>query len=664
MSSIVTRWLGLLLLAAAVTQTSGSVRACGPHFPNSVIVEGDGFVTSAPAAGFRSLVERIVIPTPRFRANRVWPVEQQAFTDRTGRRELLARLRALKVPAGVREDVLFSHADFRTALRQRRTGDHEGPLPTLHARMPAEFSLYLRGAAAYHADDRAGARAHWERILALPASERRYRSVWAAYMIGRSLVEDRPGEAPAWFERARTFARSGFHDRTALAAASYGWEARAALNHQDVARALELYLFQYATGDDSGLTSMRMAAAQALAADDERLAAVARNRIAREIVNAEVLAWHSAFLEWGHASKKSMLRWLAAVEAHGPADMRDADRLAWAAYRVGADDVAARWLAKAEPTSVIASWIRAKLLLRDGRIDEAATLLSTVVRSFESGAGADVELVWPSLEERQDTADKARGELAALRLSRGEAVQALDVLVRCERHWIDAAYIAELVLTPDELAAFVERVPTESRHADALRSLCARRFMRRDRYDDALAVVGEQRAWIQSFVDAVRLGRDASMPATERGLALWAAARTMRKHGMEIRGTELAPDFAIWNGAYEWPDLRSIRLDNDGPLTKPTPDERLRLKQRTDTVPNRRYHYRFVAADLGWEAAALMPDESEATARVLCTAGSWIKIADPDWADRFFQALVRRCGTTKLGAEAARLKWFPKIESD
>ena len=55
-----------------------------------------------------------------------------------------------------------------------------------------------------------------------------------------------------------------------------------------------------------------------------------------------------------------------------------------------------------------------------------------------------------------------------------------------------------------------------------------------------------------------------------------------------------------------------------------------------------------------------MPDDSEETAKVLCTAGGWLKALDPKAANRFFKALVTRCGETALGREAKRTKWFPK----
>jgi len=57
-----------------------------------------------------------------------------------------------------------------------------------------------------------------------------------------------------------------------------------------------------------------------------------------------------------------------------------------------------------------------------------------------------------------------------------------------------------------------------------------------------------------------------------------------------------------------------------------------------------------------------MENDSEETASVLCVAGSWLKGRDPQTADLFYKALVRRCGRTAMGAEADRKRWFPQIE--
>ena len=63
-------------------------------------------------------------------------------------------------------------------------------------------------------------------------------------------------------------------------------------------------------------------------------------------------------------------------------------------------------------------------------------------------------------------------------------------------------------------------------------------------------------------------------------------------------------------------------------------------------------------------AASLLPNDSGETARILCTAGGWIKNSDPGEANRFYQALVIRCPGTALGKQAAARKWFPEEKTE
>lgn len=95
-------------------------------------------------------------------------------------------------------------------------------------------------------------------------------------------------------------------------------------------------------------------------------------------------------------------------------------------------------------------------------------------------------------------------------------------------------------------------------------------------------------------------------------------------------------------------------------LTASSADEHGRAG-RSAIAPSRRWHYRYVAAELTWSAAELLPNETDETARVLGEAGSWLKARDLKNAERFYKALVRRRGTTDLGREAGRLHWFPAL---
>jgi hypothetical protein len=131
----------------------------------------------------------------------------------------------------------------------------------------------------------------------------------------------------------------------------------------------------------------------------------------------------------------------------------------------------------------------------------------------------------------------------------------------------------------------------------------------------------------------------------------------MRAEGMSLRGTELGPDYAIWHGYYSH-GLSLLSREQLPDRLRPSSDELVRASL-PEIDSGHRFHYRYTAADLAWTASTLMPDDNEVTARVLTEAGGWLKARDPRTANRFYQALVRRCANTPQGEEAARKHWFP-----
>jgi hypothetical protein len=76
-----------------------------------------------------------------------------------------------------------------------------------------------------------------------------------------------------------------------------------------------------------------------------------------------------------------------------------------------------------------------------------------------------------------------------------------------------------------------------------------------------------------------------------------------------------------------------------------------------------RWHYRYIASDLLWRAAALLPDQTDAKARVLLEAGNWLKYTYPKAADRYYKALVRKCDQTEIGRAAKAQRWFPRVDA-
>ncbi len=153
-------------------------------------------------------------------------------------------------------------------------------------------------------------------------------------------------------------------------------------------------------------------------------------------------------------------------------------------------------------------------------------------------------------------------------------------------YWTDAAYVAERVLTIDELRAYVDKTwpadlaahydpnannnsgegegdvwgvtdaglapAPDARIAYDLRYLLGRRLIRAGRHEDAQAYLPKPR---QSPADALRQalaeGKDDKRPAPERARSLFRAACLTRHQGLELLGTELEPDWFLWDGEYE-----------------------------------------------------------------------------------------------------------------
>jgi hypothetical protein len=252
----------------------------------------------------------------------------------------------------------------------------------------------------------------------------------------------------------------------------------------------------------------------------------------------------------------------------------------------------------------------------------------------------------------------------------------MDMLLRgC--YWGDAAYVAERVLTVDELRGVVDRITDHDARMlghpslqwpqaeplacrTEIRYLLGRRLAREGRWADATAYMpASVQAWSHEIDHGLRQGEDPSLPADLRAQALWVAAQRMRESGMELVGTELWPDHHRVGGRFWGDDELQKRIQSPPAIgVLPTRLEMERAEAAHPT-PALRFHYRYVAAELAWRAASLMPDQDPRTATVLWRAGRWLAPRDPKAADRFYKALVRRCGNTPLGEAARRERWLP-----
>lgn len=686
------RRLPSLWIAAALLAAVPVLWACAPYLPNWLL-GSDEDLFRGPTGRFTAELDRLQpsYSRPPYRA----VASKEGFdaevlaADRADLAQALEdhgtwtmlRVKVVENVVRFREDL----AKVRSARESRLTGTKPGrPVPTgLTVPKPLlpEFADYLEGALAYHEGRYDDAVRAWERLLRRPKDERRFRSTWAAFMIGKVYFLSDRDRAVKSFQLTRDLAMEGFSDRLGLAVSSFGWEAYAELGRDRYAAALILYAQQLRAGDPGALVSLKLTCADLLD-QPEALIRVAKNPEARGIFTAWIVS----------RNPEGRAAWERAIAAADVRGVEGADRLAWAAYLSGDFPASSSWLERADKTSTMAKWVRARLLLRDGKLDQARDLLAEVHEDLGNlGISLDdaMQIVYETGEVLA-APERASGEEAAIRVLQRDYEGALHRFLRAG-YWMDAAYLAEQVLTLDELKGYVDESwpaelaakyepptgdawepllvggytePPEERLARDLRYLLGRRLAREGRRGEAAAYLPpEHRPAMEGLAAHIEAGRNRKRPAAERARELFQAACLLRDQGMALTGTEVEPDWTLVDGDYnveEWTfGSRDVRRKNQ--VLREMPDEAARVKHNR-VKPWKRFHYRYRAADLAWEAAALLPSGDE-KAGVLATAGGWLEARDPQAAERFYKQLVRCCGTTDLGREADELRWFPAADA-
>ncbi|WP_395833658.1 hypothetical protein [Cystobacter fuscus] len=600
--------LACLSLLGVLTLPVRPARACGPEFPPQFLEDRAGTLSVLPSSAF--LIE----------AGRLVPRPPDAF-----------QVMESQEPEGA------------------RTGGGA-----------EETALYEAGARAFHAARWDEARERFQDVLALPPEQRRRFSTVAAYMLGR-MAEPAP-EAHERFAAVRALVREGFEDPLGLAVASLGEEARRYLGEDDAA-AVRLYAEQAAHGSETGKTSL-LFVARALAQDVPRSRRALHEPVVQRLLTT--YAWTRGHEEiWAEDGTTSHPPALAALmeELAAVPTLSGADRLAATAWREGRFDLAERFAGR-ERTPLDA-WVRAKLALRRGDRAAADQWLA------EAREGFPYEEDWVGDPYRYPLRPRVRVDVerTLLALLRDDFTRAAEhALSSCS--WPDLAYVAERVLSVEELQRLVAthasgpelqcqpesvfrwdetRVPP--RVSEQLHLLLARRLLREGRGAEALehfrGTPWEEPA--RQYVDALDRARSAWWDV-DKARALYTAARLARTPGMELLGTEGAPDWSWVEGDYElgtW--VPSLERPEDAPPVHPevvpapliTPAERGRLDAH---VPPHltRFHYRSTAADLAEQAAALVSERSQAYAALLCHAARFTSRTEPERGQRLWWTYVRK----------------------
>jgi hypothetical protein len=675
----------ITLLCAALAAPAS---ACGPDFPMTLLDRRESVMILLPEGVFDHEVARL-LPKP---ADTLKPVEW-GYWDESA--ELRAEAEAAGLPAGAGATI--------AAMRVAASVDEALGLA---GELPPDVALYTVGALAWSQQDWQGALDYFRQVSALPAAQRTHRTLWASYMEGRThaLLGDVAAATEA-FERTRALALAGESDPLGLAVASLGEQARIERADGRLAQAVRLYAEQAARGSTSGRNSLLLVARQA-AKNPEDADALLSDEVGIRLLLAYLYSRYNELIEPdpenqypsfdAPADGPRLLALLDRISNTGA--VPDPDRLAAIAYRAGRFEQAAKLAGQAQ--TPLAAWVRAKLALRAGQLDTAASAYAEAAASFPADESWGLVRLQGEEYGSEDLKPRCRvqGEAGTLALSRGDYLQALELLyAAAELYWTDAAYIAERVVSVDELKAFVDRVAPQASAAAArdagpaqedegayfsqppgnqLRALLARRLLREGRLAQSLPYFdqAEVRAAAERYVAA----RNATSAWTRTGQArAWfEAAEVARWHGMEIMGFEGDPDYFIWGGSYDlnspitWDEnynpVHNARSDLkvEGPWTSDGERERVAASR---AQPLQRFHYRMVAAGHAGNAADALPPRSQAFAAVLCEATHWLIDREPEHAQAIYKRYLREGPWVPWGEDFGRdcpAPDFAKVEQE
>ncbi|HVI55527.1 MAG TPA: hypothetical protein VM621_10815 [Luteibacter sp.] len=667
-----------LAIGFAIAVVGAVAWACGPDFPTQMLDDRAATLKAIPQNTFAFEAQHLLPASDGLVA-----VETGRFGEEPKAKPDLTSGQVADPPADV-SAYLAGAAEWTQATQDCPDAPASQYGETLSKPPCAEFD----------ADALDSAQASFEKVLALPPDQSTRRGAWAAYMLGEvhALRAAKAAGTPAFaaqrdaaakaFQQVRARVLAGASDAQGLAVASFGEEARlslyagarpcvwvdlyngddcaSSLSPADLKHAIALYAAQAGHGSSNAVQSLA-SIASAVLSNQAQVDALIDGPVSQRLLVTYALSWVSPQTTDGKP-QPVLTALVDAIQKNGIEKVGAADRLASLAYELGRYDDAEKLVARAD--GPLASWVRAKLALRKGDREGAARAYAEAAKAFPRADD-------PKAALESDSVHRLMGERGVLALARGEYVEAMTRMYEASTavggdgnvydgeleesgtgYGNDMNYIAERVLTVDELKAFIDaHAPASAAPAatpdkdhpaeplplnDRLRWLLARRLMRAGRFDDAQAYFApgldirfgdvDLRAKAKEYARDIHDG-DHAWTDIGKAEARYAAAKIARENGMELLGFEQGPDFGDNGGGYQGGSGQSIETLK-GDLV--TAGERQRFNDSA-AQPDRRFHYRYLAADRAVSAADLLPPRSQAFAASLCMATSWMLQGPPDY---------------------------------
>lgn len=635
------------LLALGLCLPLGTAMACGPDFPLRLLSDRAQTLGELPEGSFQFEVNRLGKAIAGLK-----PAVASTFnTDYGSDEDPHVQARNLAEQQGLNDAQRAQVAQLRR-LQSAQQVQAEG------VALPPELSLYTAGAVAFNAGEPGVAAEYFRQVLALPADQRALRSTWAAYSLGRALFAvsqaaselDAAGrrdvlqQARQAFVQARQLSIDGFSDPLELGIASLGEEARLVRQAGDWNSAIELYATQSLQGSPVGYSSLKQLVEELNAMPEAQLHELLKGKAVQHLVTAALVS----HVGWSYGEQPpAEQKMIKALVRSTTGSLENADRLAALNYQIG-DYASTNTLLEHAGDGGLAWWLRAKMALRNGDKAAAVSAYANAAKAFPQDedwgyrgtSDGDYETLKPGC--------RVDGERALLALERGDYLQAFEQLYRSQDlYWLDAALVAERVLTVDELKQFVDQqVPapaplTQQERDDyvplsvaaRLRDLLGRRLLREQRYDEAPQYFADPlMQGLAKEYGRLREAAETGWWPSRRAENYFNAASIARSNGMELLGYEMSPDYATFDGNFSlaMPELKV------GPLIS---EAEVQRQQASAAKPDERFHYRYVATGLASQAADLLPHSSQAFAAVLCAAAGWGTSLEEEKA--FYQRYVK-----------------------
>jgi hypothetical protein len=617
-------------------------------------------------------------------------------------------------------------------------------LPKLLRDLPEEFRFYIRSLTL----ERADALALCEALLDLPPAQRRHLSTLAAYRQARlrmALIADLDedgGEAHLQdvrrdLKQVKQLVAEGYPAIAHLDLAADGWLARTYLYgtslesaydpedpEVDPARALQTYVQLYRQGDVTARDSIEHVLRAVLASGE--MEPLTKNPLHRKLTTAYLCSARQLAQDgvggFSQELNADITAWLNALRAAKVDFSEDAVRLAALQYRLGQWEACAVTLKSAPAADATAQLLAARLRVRTGDLlganRDLRPLAARRIPVNPLGLAPEVESRGPPYFSYHGTAfsydsvsndyltseidtytwdfnrpagaiSRARAELAILELHFGHYVPAMNLFYN-EGMLEDGDYVAECVLTTDELKVAIDRSwrvkPGEAKGGSVhdrgltvpehVRALLGRRLFRDGRWTEALPYLPSQfRPPLQQFIAQMKVAQDYKQSPRARADAYWRAALNVHANGEDYLFCELGLEWTAYLDEH-WHDSRGLPLQRIRPildepenlLAPPTEDEVKRVEAwaAKHLVPAGRV-YRDASYEthrLCLEAVKLLPDDDLAGAQILQFAGSLLKYRDPPAAQPAYRQLATRFRGTPLGAEARRKHWFSRFAAE